>query len=209
VLDQQAVGRELVDIPVERAVHERQVDTRRNRLHRDVVGQIRADAPVLLVEDVIDHPAAARRLEQRVVQEQHEAAAGREHAAGLGDRRLERVEMLEHEARDRGVERRVAQRHRLRACPRVGGTTRALTRGRDLRRGRVDADDLGAQLRDPPCNLTFTAPNVEHAPHTGQVLVDEWEELLLVLGIDAVGELVLPPAGVPLPGIRQTHIGNS
>ena len=140
-----------------------------------------------------------------MVQEQDEAAAGCEHAPGLGDRRLERVEMLEHEARDRGVERRVAQRHGVGAGAHEPGAAGTFPSDRDLGRRRIDADDLGAQLCDPPRNLAFTTPDVEHAPCTGQVLVDQWEELFLVLGIDAVGELVLPPSGVPLPGIALAH----
>ena len=34
---------------------------------------------------------------------------------------------------------------------------------------------------------------------TGEVALDQREDLLLVLGVGTVGELVLPPAGVPLP----------
>src|SRR5829696_3264811 len=92
------------------------------------------------------------------VQEQHEAAPGHEHAGGLGDRRLERLEMLEHEARDRGVERGVTQRDRLGAGANEPGAAIPFPGDRDLRRGRVDADDLGAELCDPAGDLAFTAP---------------------------------------------------
>ena len=113
--------------------------------------------------------------------------------------------MLEHEARDGSVERRIAQRHGLGAGAHETGAAGPFPCDRDLGRGRIDADDLGAQIGDPPCNLAFTAPDVEHALRARQVLVDEREELLLVLGIDAVGELVLPPSRVSLPGIARGH----
>jgi len=41
-----------------------------------------------------------------------------------------------------------------------------------------------------------------------EMLVDEREELFLVLRVDPVGELVLPPAGMPLPGVRAAHAGS-
>src|SRR5438876_3218472 len=113
--------------------------------------------------------------------------------------------MHEHEARDRGVERSVTEWHRLGAGACVSGAAAAFPCDRDLSRRRVDADDLGAQLGDPPGDLALAAPDVEHAGRAGQVLVDEWEELFLVLGVDPVGELLLPPAGVPLPRVGAAH----
>ena len=47
---------------------------------------------------------------------------------------LERVEMLEHQTRDRGVERTVAERHRLGAGACVSGTAAAFPCDRDLSR---------------------------------------------------------------------------
>src|SRR5262249_60449676 len=73
VLDQQVMGGELVHVPVQRSVYERQVDARRDLLHGDVVGKVGTDAPVLLVEGVVDHPAAARGLEPAGVEGQQEA----------------------------------------------------------------------------------------------------------------------------------------
>ena len=93
-------------------------------------GRYGADAPVLLLEDVIDHPAAVRRLQQRVVEEEQEPAAGREHAGDLRDRRGVIGQVLEHQARDRGVERRVGERQMLGAGPQVARTAGSL-RGRD------------------------------------------------------------------------------
>ena len=42
------------------------------------------------LEDVVVDPAAARRLQQRVVQEEQEHAAGREHPGDLGERGVDR-----------------------------------------------------------------------------------------------------------------------
>ena len=50
-LDQQAVLGHRVHVLRQRPVHERQHDARRELLHRDVGDEVRADAPVLLVED--------------------------------------------------------------------------------------------------------------------------------------------------------------
>ena len=117
-----------VDVLRQRAVHERQhARPGASSSMRHVDGEVRADAPVLLFEDVVDHPAAVRRLQQRVVEEEHEAAAGREHAADLRDRRAVVGQVLEHEARDRGVERRVGERQLLGARR---GRTRARRRAR-------------------------------------------------------------------------------
>ena len=68
-------ARHRVDVLRQRPVHERQHHARRELLHRDVGREVRADAPVLLVEDVVDHPAAVRRLQQRVVQQEDEPPA--------------------------------------------------------------------------------------------------------------------------------------
>ena len=71
---------------------------------RRVVRQVGPDPPVLLVQDVVVDPAAARGLQQRVVQEEDEPPARREHPGHLVDRGLERVDVLEHQAHDDRVE---------------------------------------------------------------------------------------------------------
>ncbi len=64
-----------VDVLRQRAVHERQHARPARAPPSSRRREVRADAPVLLVEDVVDHPAAVRRLEQRVVEEEDEPAA--------------------------------------------------------------------------------------------------------------------------------------
>ena len=81
------------------------------------------------------------------------------------------------------------------------GAAAALTSDGHLRDGRVDTDDVSAQLGDAPRDLAFTTPDIDDARRPGQVLVDQREHLLLVLGIGAVGVPLLPPPRVPLPGI--------
>ena len=44
---------------------------------------------------------------------------------------------------------------------------------------------VGAEARGPPGDLALTAPDVEHPGGTGEVPLDEREDLLLVLGVGA------------------------
>jgi hypothetical protein len=64
--------------------------------------QVGPDAPVLLgrVEDLVVDPAAVRRLQQRVVEEEQEPPAGLEHPGDLGDGLVDVVDVLEHQAGD-------------------------------------------------------------------------------------------------------------
>src|SRR5262249_21464668 len=107
-----------------------------------------------------------------------------------------------------GAERFGARRHPLGPRPRVPRAAAAHPSRRHLRRRRVDTHDLGAESGDAPGDLPLPAPEVEDPRRAGEVLVDQRQELLLVLGIGAVGELLLPPAGVPFPRVRGP-IGNS
>ena len=59
-LDEEPALGHHVDVSAQRAVHEGQPDAGGDLLHRDVVGEVRPDAPVLLLEDVVVDPAAAR-----------------------------------------------------------------------------------------------------------------------------------------------------
>ena len=70
------------------------------------------------------------RLQQRVVEQEHEPAARREHARDLRDRRPVIGQVLEHEARDRGVERRVGERQLL-GGRRAGSADRRARSARD------------------------------------------------------------------------------
>src|SRR5581483_78038 len=97
-LDEQAGGGHGIDVAVERAVDEGEAHPRRHLLLRLVVGEVGPDAPVLLLEDVVVDPAAVRRLEQRVVEEEQEPPAGPEHPGHLGDGGGEVDDVLEHQA---------------------------------------------------------------------------------------------------------------
>src|SRR5207253_2657494 len=57
----------------------------------------------------------------------------------------------------------------------------------------------------PPGDLALTGADVEHPLETVEIPLDDREDLLLVLGIDPVGEPLLPPLRVLFPGIRTTH----
>ena len=119
--------------------------------------------------DVVVDPPAARRLQQRVVEEEAEPAAGRDDTGDLGDRPVDIVDVLEHEARDGGVERRVGERQ---ARPRRAANVRAARRrargDRDLVPRRVDADHVGTGGREQPADLAVTAADVEHPVEPGQ-----------------------------------------
>ena len=139
-----------------------------------------------------------------MVEEEHEPAARREHAGDLGDRRFVVGDVLEHQARDRGVEARVGERQALGGGAHVTRTAAAL--GRDAaaarasdRRRRPSAPSFDRE----PGDLALTGADVDHALRAGEALGREREDLLLVLGVDAVGEAVLPPAGVLLPEVRR------
>ena len=51
------------------------------------------------------------------------------------------------------------------------------------------------------CDLALTGADIDHPLRAFEALGREREDLLLVLGIDAVGEPVLPPPGVLLPRV--------
>jgi hypothetical protein len=55
------------------------------------------------------HPLPGR-LQQRVVEEEQEPPPGREHPGHLGDRLVDVVDVLEHQAGDHGVEGGVGER---------------------------------------------------------------------------------------------------
>ncbi len=74
---------------------------------RPVFDEVLADAPVLLrrVEDLVVDPAAVRRLQQWMVEEEEEAAAVDQHASDFGERAVDVVDVLEDEASHHRVER--------------------------------------------------------------------------------------------------------
>ena len=109
------------------------------------------DPPVLLPEDLVVDPATPRRLEQRVVQEQEEAPAGREHTGDLVDARLDRVDVLDHEAHHHRVESARSDTAGASAIgPGVARAAAALLGDRDLRLASGSTPDhLGAERRLP------------------------------------------------------------
>ena len=98
------------------------------------------------------------------------------------------------------------QRQRLGACPHVDGAAAALPGDRDLRGGGVEAHDLGAAARHAPGDLPLAAADVEDAPCPLEVASDQRQDLILVLGVGAGGELALPPARVTLPLRLVLHV---
>ena len=78
-LDQQPVLGEGVDVAAQRPVDERDEHVLLDLLVALLLDQVGADPPVLLrrVEDVVVDPSAVRRLQQRMVEEEAEPAAGR------------------------------------------------------------------------------------------------------------------------------------
>ncbi len=136
-----------------------------------------------------------------MVQEEREAAAGADDPGDLVDRTVHVVDVLEHEARDRGVERPVGERQLGRSGPNVRRPARPLARHRDLIPGGVDADRVRAGGRHHPADLTVAAADVEQPVETGQFRSRQRQDLLLVLGIGTGGEAVDPPGSVFLPQV--------
>ncbi len=122
--------------------------------------------------------------------------------ADLGDGVVDALDVLEHEARHDGVEGGVAERQVGRACPGVGRTAGALVGFEHLGPGGVDPHDGGGASGDrEPGDLSLAAPHVEHPVGPGEPLRRQGQDLLLVLGVGAPGEAVLPPRGVGLPQV--------
>ena len=131
-----------------------------------------ADPPVLLgrVEDLVVDPAAVRRLQQRVVEEEAEPAA-RLAAPGRPRRSPRRRRGC---ARTRGRRRRRRSWRRRTAAPpprrgRNDGRRRAARRPR--RWFHVGSTPTtSAPSRDgQPADLALAAADVEHAPRAGQL----------------------------------------
>jgi hypothetical protein len=199
-LDEEPMGGHGIDVTRDGTVHERQDDAGRELFHRDVFREVRPDAPVLLLEDVVDDPSAVRRLQQRMIQEEQEATAGHEHPSDLGNWRDVIGNVFEHEADDNGVEQRRRERQRVRGRAPVQHATAALGRDDELSPRRINADDqrcpaLGRKARD----LSLTRADVEHALRAREQRRRERKDLLFVFRIGAVGEPVLPPRRMAFP----------
>ena len=71
--------------------------------------------------------------------------------------------------------------------------------------GRVEPDDLGPERGEPARRLALAAPDVEDPPAPCEVPVDQRQDLLLVLGVGAVGEPLLPPTRLLFPQRPVVH----
>ena len=114
-------------------------------------------------------------------------------------------------ARTPGRRRRRRTRRRARPAPtptlRVHRAAGSVASDVHLGPGRVEADHEQTRRRGDPGHLALAAADVEHRSPRRQVLGDERQDLLGVLGVGAVGELVLPPVRMGLPRVRDAGSG--
>ena len=199
VVDEQPTRRKRVHVDEHRPVDELERHARRNLVDDGVLAEVLADPPVALVEDLVVDPAAPRCLEQRVADEEQQAAAGSEHPRDLPHRAGEVADVLEREACEHGVDTAIRHRQLLGTRTRVPRPAAALRRPCDLRTAGVEADHVDAGGGELPRHLAFAAPDVEHPTRAAQVLHHERDDLLLVLDVGAVGVLPLPPRRARVP----------
>src|SRR5690606_21043524 len=155
-------------------------------------------------------PAAARGLEQRVVEEEHQPSAGAEHPAGLVEGAVEVGDVLQHEAADHGVEVARGERQRVGRRPHVGHSPAPPAGLGDLGGRDVDAHHLsGAPCHRQAGDLALAATQVEHPGRTGQLPGGDGEDLVAVLDVRVAGEALLPPPGVALPHLDQVEVGTA
>jgi hypothetical protein len=122
-----------------------------------------------------------------------------EHAGDFVDDGFERIDVFEREAEQHGVESCVAARQRFSACADVARPAGAVSGDSDLRVCRVESGDLDPSRGEVSGNLALPAPYIERASGGLEMARDQWEDLLLVFGVDAGRVLSLPPLGVVLP----------
>src|SRR5205823_14360065 len=132
-----------------------------------------------------------------------ETASRPQHPPHLCDRGVERLDVLEDQAGDDGVESPVAERQRRRAPAHVDGPAGASDRDLQLRPRRLDADDARVWSRhaSEASNLSLAGADVEHLLCSREMVRRERQDLFGIFGVGALGERVLPPAGVQLPGV--------
>ena len=129
----------------------------------------------------------ARRLQQRVIQEEQEPPARPQHPADLIDGAVGVIDVLEHQARDDGVEDAVVEGERAGARAGVADTAARAGRRRAARpRGSTPTRaDSARRGRSDPRRSRRRAPRAQPA----SVLDCQRDDLLLVLGVGAVGEV--------------------
>ena len=111
--------------------------------------------------------------------------------------------MLEHQARDRGVEARIGERQVLGGGAEVA---RARRRARAATRSWARVGSTPTTSSAPSrvasrATCPSPVPTSTTRRRAGEALGREREDLLLVLGVGAVGEAVLPPLRVALPRV--------
>ena len=183
-------------------MYEGQHDAGRELFHRDVGREVRADARVLLFEDVIDHPTAVRRLQQRMVEQEDEPAAGLEHPPRLLRSRVRARECARTPSTRARVERSVGKWPSPPRCFRVHtGPPPRNTPTDELRPRRVSAnDELRTEFTRRPATTDLRPRRCRGGrSHAGEALGHKRDDLFLVLRVGAVGETVLPPLARPLP----------
>ena len=126
-----------------------------------------------------------RGLQQRVADEQHEAAVRLEDPRDLLDRDIDRVDVLEGKACDHCIEAASPPRQRLGARPCVARSVAPPASLAHLAGRGIESRHLGTQTREVPCDLALAAADVEDAPGTRDVAGDQGQDLVLVFGIDA------------------------
>ena len=188
---------------------EPQGHTRCHLVDHDVVVEVAADPPVALAGRAVVDPGAPRCLQEGVAQHQDEATAGFERARHFADRGLERVDVLDREAQEHGIERRGPAGERVGARPRVAGTAGAGAGGRELRGCGIEPDHVDTQTGEMARDLTLATAEIEHAGGVREVARHQREDLVLVLGVGAGRELALPPLRVAFPEgfvVRAGHV---
>ena len=77
--------------------------------------------------------------------------------------------------------------------------------------GRIDPGREGhaAEGGGPTAHLTLPTTHVQQAGRPGQMVGEEGQDLLLVLGVGALGEALLPPGRAVLPHEPAFHQANA
>jgi hypothetical protein len=114
--------------------------------------------------------------------------------------------VLEHQARDHGIERSIREWQGAGSGLGEVGAATSLVSNAHLIPRRVDADDqLCTEADGQTADLAVSAPDVEHTRGSREFSCGQRQDLLLVLRIRALGEPVDPPIGVRFPEIIVCH----
>lgn len=165
--------------------------------------QVRPDTPVLLgrIEHLIIDPSAARGLEQRMIEHQHETALRLEYPCNLGDHLINVVEMLEDETCQHGVGTAVGEGQLSRMGPDVVDISSPPCRDAQLVPRQVDPRYPHAVFGQSACDLAFATTEVDDMASVCELMTRHRDDLVAVLGIGTVGEAIDPPLRMRLPEI--------